>query len=117
MTLLVRRMEGLSTKACDGGEDDLLVTNIIHTNGTQVRFPTEQLVDGSSFHADRNPMESEMDIPEDDPLFPRLDAVHAASDDSFPASDPPSWTIVMGIGEPARHPIWTGSFPWPECQS
>lgn len=35
---------------------------------------------------------------------PRIEInyVDAASEDSFPASDPPSWTVVMGAGSPYR---------------
>lgn len=35
-------------------------------------------------------------------MRPEMDCVDVASDASFPASDAPSWTVVLGTGLPHR---------------
>jgi starvation-inducible DNA-binding protein len=47
-----RAMARLASQAGDDGTNDLLVSNIIRTNETQVWFIAEQLVDGPLVHAD-----------------------------------------------------------------
>jgi hypothetical protein len=58
---------------------------------------------------DRVQHASEESFPASDPpafAAPRsaapIDQVQEASEDSFPASDPPSWTPTTNLGEPTR---------------
>ena len=52
-----------------------------------------------------------MDIREDVRLPPEFDQVQEASEESFPASDPPARTVVTGVGEPARNREGSGQAP------
>lgn len=50
----------------------------------------------SRLHLHRETRQRRADAPDDD--------VELNSDDSFPASDPPSWTPVARIGKPKQSP-------------